>query len=207
MLAAVYSTVRMLLRDASTDHDNLIEQCYARVLADVTRTSNWMAERVTIPTTAGQQVYTLPVRAYRPILIFFSGQQLQRVEAESIDLLLPHWRSDAPGTPLYWWMNQLDPAVDTLPDITPQQFIVHPAPSAASGSLVVYATYVPGVDDEIPRWLVPFVSLRTAAAVLRESGIYREEWSEREQAAVQAAQFFDAVADVWRSVLDRALGV
>lgn len=199
--SATKTNVKNLLLFADTERETELESAYERTLNSLVRETDFFAEREYISASAGTATYRGTTgRRYRILAMLHNGVTMLRTTEETIDRLRHTWQSEANGTPEFWWEDKIPVAASAW---TPEQWHVHPAPSAnATGSagFTTLLAAVPTSDDPTPLWIDPALELKTAADFLQNNPEER-----RTQEDTPVIQFFNDLGDVWIAMLKTKL--
>lgn len=195
----------LLIPEGYTNYDNLMQQVYERIVQNTVEATDWTAEREDINAVQDQSIYTVNARVTRILAVLHDQVQLAKATSSALDLADPDWQAEASGTPEWWVWDKIPPALDGLSSVTPVQFAVHPAPdTSASGlnGLMAYEIATPTDDDPPFTWADHFLSLKTAAELVRQSP---EERLASGQDDLQLAAFLGTLAELWRIALERVI--
>lgn len=200
----------LFIDTSDTSRDTLIQECYYRVLRELTQKHAWFYGTESINSVTDQSLYSVDVNSVFTSAIYYNGTALRKITAIPFDLVNEGWQAAAVagnGTPEFWWNDKVPPILDAIggTNVTPEHFVLYPTPSTNGVTILVQGNYYPGTDDPANAWVDPLLIYRTTARFLRESTEERESDTPNEEVSLGVAKFFDLVADMWEKLLEKVL--
>lgn len=195
--ASVLDKIRVPSTDTSLD--STLNDIYDRVLTDLVRETDLLAEEEKIDSVAGQRIYTSTSRATRILAVLHQESHLRQVSSQSLDLSRRNWQVGPNRDPEVVSFDKIPPSVDGFSGVVPENFLVDPAPNnngTGNDGLLVYLVAVPADGNPKPLWLKEYLTYQVVGELLTSS-------IERRDAS--AGAFFLEVAGLWKQVIEMRL--
>jgi hypothetical protein len=205
--AGILTETKDLLRITDTLRDAEIQNVYERVLQNLCNMDDLFVVRQDIDAVMNQSIYTVHEFTVRILAVLHNRVQLSKATSWSADLS-QDWQAEGSGTPNFWFQDKIPPTLDSLPSVTPKQFVVHPAPNASgtgASGLYVYTNLRPLNDTPTFTWINHYLALKTASEFILQN---TEELDPENSAgpSQDVAIFFGEVASLWMSLWKDRIG-